>query len=83
MSQNSTHSTDDLSFAAYLHSLTFTIASLDRSNPERVSFVFSMPDEDWENFTKAWQTGTCVCNPRQYYSSYQALKGKIFYDDVK
>lgn len=69
-------STTDLSLAAALY-MTFPIASLDRSDPRRVKFVF----EDSDELKKACETffaGASLVEPKAYFSALRNIKNRLY-----
>ena len=71
-------STSDTPFAAFLYASGVKLLELDRSNPQRIAFVFDSPDGE---LLASWQKATATVNVRAFWSALQELKARLTRED--
>lgn len=78
MRKNEDHSfrTGDLSLAATLLSLGFSLVSLDTTDPSRVIFEFSS-DAKLNEVVSAFWKGSLVVEPKTFWNTQRELKARI------
>lgn len=69
--------TPDLSLAAYLHALNYTLLDVDRQNPNQVFFTFVIPNSE-RKVIELFNRGDCMINAKTYYRSIHILKKNLF-----
>lgn len=75
---NGFFTTSDTPFAAFLYASGVRLVELDRSNPQRVAFVFDSPDAD---LIAGWQKSTAMVNVRAFWSGLQEMKARLARED--
>ena len=75
---NGLFSTSDTPLAAFLYASGVRLIELDRSNPQRIAFVFDPPDAE---LLASWQKATATINVRAFWSALQELKARLTRDE--
>lgn len=80
--KDQTFSTDSFQLASYLLSESCHLLSVDKSNPQRLAFVFE-DDERRKTLTSEFLSYKAVIEPHRYYSAQRDLKQMIYQSKSK
>lgn len=73
---NEYYSTADLSLATALF-LSFTLASIDSTNPHRAEFLFSRSKQLDDTVEAFWRKELKV-EPQEYFAALRAIKARLY-----
>lgn len=73
---NQEYSTTDLGLASFL-SLYFTLDALDKTFPEKTSFIF-IRSVELEKLVDAYWKRKVQVNPQDYFSAIKNLKSRLY-----
>ncbi len=77
LNNNDFFKTNDFLLATTLLCLGFTIERLDRTNFNKVAFIFKR-SEELENTVQAFWNNQLEINPRAFFNSQKELKSRIY-----
>lgn len=76
LNQKNFYRTSDMALATTL-SLFYPIENIDRSNPNRVSFLFKL-DSQLNSFLKKYWQRKIKVDPQQYFQQLKIIKSRLY-----
>ena len=76
MSMN-TYATQDLPLAATLVALGYSLIGIERTNPKRAGFCFTLNSE-LEAIIEKYHSGKVRIEPRTYFDSLRQVKNRLY-----
>jgi hypothetical protein len=70
------YSTSDLALSAAI-SLWYPLESIDKTNPQKVTFLFKRDDE-LDQLVEAFWRGSLKVDPQAYFNQLKAIKSRIY-----